>query len=64
VVTSGTAFVGTGMVFDESKLVAYPVGSYFVTPAGTPHFIFAKDGDFSVLDHGYGPSGFQMLDRK
>ncbi|NSX53753.1 cupin domain-containing protein [Parasulfitobacter algicola] len=53
-VTSGTAYVGTGAIYDESALVAYPVGTFFVTPAGSPHFIHALDGDFSILDHGVG----------
>ena len=55
VVTSGTAYVGIGQTFDEAALVAYPAGTYFVTPAGAPHFIAAMDGDFSILDHGSGP---------
>lgn len=61
-VTSGTAYVGTGRIFDESALKAYPAGSFFVTPAGSPHFIYAKDGDFSILDHGAGPSGVSFLE--
>ncbi len=60
-VTSGTAYVGTGKVFDESRLKAYPAGSFFVTPAGSPHFIYAKDGPFSILDHGAGPSDFTLI---
>ncbi|MEM7497181.1 MAG: cupin domain-containing protein [Pseudomonadota bacterium] len=63
VVTSGTAYVGTGETFDESALVAYPTGSYFVTPAGSPHFIHALDGDFSILDHGVGPVQTDLIDR-
>ncbi len=63
VVTSGTAYVGTGEVFDESRLKAYPSGSFFITPAGSPHFIMAKDGDFSILDHGSGPSSTELIDR-
>ena len=62
VVTSGTAFVGTGTTFDEDALVAYPEGAFFVTPAGSPHFIMARDGAFSILDHGAGPSSTMFLD--
>lgn len=61
-VTSGTAYVGTGTAIDESKLIAYSAGTFFVTPAGSPHFIVAKDGPFSVLDHGVGPSDFVPAD--
>lgn len=60
-VTSGTAYVGTGETIDEDALVAYPAGTFFVTPAGSPHFIVALDGDFSILDHGSGPSGITMI---
>ncbi len=59
-VTSGTAYVGTGTAFDAAALKAYPTGTFFVTPAGSPHFIYAKDGAFSILDHGAGPSGFTL----
>ena len=59
VVTSGTAHVGYGEVADDAKLVAYPAGTFFVTPAEVPHFIVAADGDFSVLDHGVGPTDFR-----
>ena len=61
-VTSGTAWVGTGETFDEAALVAYPAGTYFVTPANSPHFIMAKTGAFSILDHGSGPSGTTIVD--
>ncbi len=62
VVTSGTAYVGTGTTFDEGRLKTYPTGSFFVTPAGSPHFIYAKDGAFSILDHGSGPTGFALVE--
>ncbi len=62
-VTSGTAYVGTGEIFDEGALVAYPAGTYFVTPAGSPHFIYALDGDFSILDHGTGPVQTELVAR-
>lgn len=64
VVTSGTAFVGTGDTYDEDALVAYPAGSYFITPAGSPHFIHALDGDFSILDHGVGQNITTMVPAK
>lgn len=60
-VTSGTAYVGTGLTLDEGALQAYPTGTFFVTPAGSPHFIVAKDGPFSILDHGDGPSGIEII---
>lgn len=63
-VTSGTAYVGTGTVIDMEALRPYPAGTFFVTPAGSPHFIVAKDGAFSILDHGAGPSGIEILPKE
>lgn len=57
VVTSGVMYLGQGEAFDESKLVAYPVGTVAVTPPGVYHFMAAKDGAATVLEIGSGPSG-------
>ena len=43
-VIEGTWYVGEGERFDSAKLKAYPVGSFIVIPAGTPHFVAANDG--------------------
>lgn len=56
VVTSGTMYLGEGEVFDEAALVAYPAGSVAITPAGTPHFMAAPDGDMRALEIGSGPT--------
>lgn len=63
VVTSGTMYLGEGEVFDEARLVAYPVGTAAITPANTAHYMFAKDGDVWVLEIGAGPSGATFLKR-
>jgi len=60
-VTSGTAYIGTGTEFDETVLQAYPAGTFFITPAGSPHFIYAKEGDVAILDHGAGPSSTRIV---
>ena len=57
VVTSGTMYLGQGETFDESDLVAYPTGTMAITPANTPHYMLAKDGDVTILELGSGPSG-------
>lgn len=57
IVTSGTMYLGVGETFDADKLVAYPVGTMAVTPAGTPHYMSAPDGDVTILEVGSGPSG-------
>lgn len=41
--------------------MAYPEGTYFITPAGAPHFIVARDDDFSILDHGVGPVETELV---
>jgi quercetin dioxygenase-like cupin family protein len=43
-VIEGTWYAGEGDRFDLAKLKAYPAGSFLVIPAGTPHFVAAKDG--------------------
>lgn len=44
-VIQGTWYLGEGERFDPDKLKGYPAGSFIVIPAGTPHFLAAKDGD-------------------
>ena len=63
IVTSGTMFLGEGETFDEAKLVAYPVGTVAITPAGTPHYMMARDGDVTVLEIGAGPSGATFVEK-
>ena len=43
-VIEGTWYVGEGAKFDESKLKAYPAGSFVLIPANVPHFVEAKGG--------------------
>jgi quercetin dioxygenase-like cupin family protein len=56
-VLSGTLYVGFGEKFDESELVAIPVGAVYVAPAGVPHYIWAKDGPAVYQEAGNGPTG-------
>ncbi|MEO0729301.1 MAG: cupin domain-containing protein [Pseudomonadota bacterium] len=57
IVISGTMYLGQGKTFDAAKLVAYPAGTMAITPANTPHFMSAPDGDVRILEIGSGPSG-------
>lgn len=57
IVTSGIMHLGEGEVFDETKLVAYPVGTLALTPAGTFHYMLALSGAVTMLEIGAGPSG-------
>jgi quercetin dioxygenase-like cupin family protein len=57
-VISGTLYFGFGEKWDESKLKAYPAGTFFSEVPTTPHFVAAKDGDVIFQATGIGPSGF------
>jgi hypothetical protein len=43
---SGVFYIGRGDRFDEEKLEAYPPGSIVVLPGDTPHFHWAKSGEY------------------
>src|SRR5436309_9429326 len=57
VVLSGTLYFGTGEKWDESKLKAYPPGTFYSEPPKAPHFTWAKDGEVIIQVSGIGPSG-------
>jgi quercetin dioxygenase-like cupin family protein len=63
-VISGVFYIGLGTEFDESKLVAYPPGSVVVLPGNTPHFHWAKSGEYVSQVYGFGPLGLDYLDPK
>jgi len=60
-VLSGICYYGRGEEFDETRTIPMPPGSFFTEPAGTPHFIWAKEGDVMVQTTAIGPSGTQMI---
>jgi quercetin dioxygenase-like cupin family protein len=57
VVLSGTLYFGVGEQWDESKMRAYPTGTFFSEPAKMPHFAWAKDGEVILQVTAMGPSG-------
>jgi quercetin dioxygenase-like cupin family protein len=57
-VLSGTLYFGFGDHWDDSKLTAYPAGTFFTELPTTPHFVAAKDGEVIFQAAGVGPSGF------
>jgi len=63
-VLSGVCYYGRGEEFDESRTIPMPPGSFFTEPAGTPHFIWAKEGDVIVQTTAIGPSGTQIVPAK
>jgi len=60
-VLKGTLWVGFGESFDEDAMVAIHEGSLYLAPAGTPHFLWARDGEVEYQENGVGPSGTRVL---
>ncbi len=61
-VMSGVFYVGLGDVFDGDKVKAYPPGSVIVLPGNTPHFHWAKSGEYVTQVSAIGPLGLEYLD--
>jgi hypothetical protein len=59
-VLSGSFYMGTGEVFDESKATKLPVGGFAVMQTGTRHFAFSKEEAVIQL-HGIGPWGITYV---
>jgi hypothetical protein len=54
-VMSGIFYIGVGEQFDERGLVAYPPGAVVVLPGATPHFHWAKSGEYVTQVTAIGP---------
>jgi quercetin dioxygenase-like cupin family protein len=63
-VMSGVFYIGLGEVFDSEKLEAYPPGTVIVLPGGTPHFHWAKSGEYVTQVSAIGPLGLEYVDPK
>jgi len=61
-VISGVFYVGLGDRFDGDKVVPYPPGSVVVLPGDTPHFHWAKSGEYITQVTAIGPLGLDYLD--
>jgi quercetin dioxygenase-like cupin family protein len=55
-VLSGELHAGQGTAFDANAMKAYPAGTFFIMPAGVPHFVWAKSGEVIYQETGNGPS--------
>jgi len=64
VVLSGTFYFSIGEQWDESKLKAYPTGTFYSEPSKTPHYAWAKDGEVIVQITGMGPTGTTPIPQK
>ena len=63
-VISGVFYVGLGDQFDASKLGAYPPGTVIILPGNTPHFHWAKSGEYVTQVTAMGPLGLEYLNTK
>ena len=63
-VISGVFYIGVGEEFDADKLEAYPPGAVIVLPSSTPHFHWAKSGEYISQVTAIGPLGFEYVDPK
>ncbi|MEM7507024.1 MAG: cupin domain-containing protein [Pseudomonadota bacterium] len=55
-VLEGTMYLGIGETVDPGAEQAFEAGTLAVTPAGTPHWMVARDGDVRILEIGTGPT--------
>ncbi|MGP8209823.1 MAG: cupin domain-containing protein [Acidimicrobiales bacterium] len=61
-VMSGVFYIGVGEQFDGGKLEAYPPGAVIVLPGGTPHFHWAKSGEYVTQVTAIGPITLDYID--
>jgi len=63
-VISGVFYIAVGEEFDPDKLEAYPPGAVVVLPGNTPHFHWAKSGEYISQVTAIGPLGFEYVNSK
>ncbi len=63
-VISGVFYIGLGAEFDASKLAAHPPGAVIVLPGNTPHFHWAKSGEYVTQVTAIGPLGLEYVNAK
>ena len=63
-VISGIFYIGLGDRFDANQLQAYPPGAVIVLPGNTPHFHWAKSGEYVTQVSAIGPLGLQYVNPK
>jgi quercetin dioxygenase-like cupin family protein len=61
-IISGVFYIGLGEQFDSEKLEAYPPGAVIVLPGGTPHFHWARSGEYVSQVSAVGPLGLEYVD--
>jgi quercetin dioxygenase-like cupin family protein len=63
-VMSGVFYIGLGEQFDGEKVKAYPPGCLVVLPGDTPHFHWAKSGEYVTQVTAIGPLGLEYMNTK
>ncbi len=63
-VISGVFYIGLGGEFDANTLEAYPPGAVVILPGNTPHFHWAKSGEYVTQVTAMGPLGLEYIDAK
>ena len=59
-VMSGVFYIGLGDRLDGDKVKAYPPGSVIILPSDTPHFHWAKSGEYVTQVTAFGPLGLEQ----
>jgi quercetin dioxygenase-like cupin family protein len=60
-VLSGVFYIGLGDEFDANKLEVYPPGAVIILPGNTPHFHWAKSGEYVTQVSAIGPLGLEYV---
>ena len=61
-VMSGVFYIGLGEAFDGNRVQAFPPGSVIILPGNTPHFHWAKSGEYVTQISAIGPLGLEYVD--
>ena len=61
-VMSGVFYIGLGETFDGDKVRAFPPGCVVILPGDTPHFHWAKSGEYVTQVTAIGPLGLEYHD--
>jgi len=60
-IISGVFYIGIGDKFDPEKLKAFAPGSVIVLPGNTPHFHWARSGEYVSQVSAIGPLGLNYI---
>ncbi len=62
-VMSGDYRAGAGPTVDPSKETGLPPGSFFIIPAGVPHYSIARNGEAVYQEYGVGPTATNFIQK-